>query len=224
MTQADDKQTVQRGLFITFEGVEGCGKSTQTELVAKWCRERGRDCVVTREPGGTPLGEHVRDVVLDAGLAVEPPAELFLYLAARAQHVLTVIRPAIDSGRWIICDRFADSSVAYQGYGRGLGAGFVSDLNLIATGGLVPDITFVLDTDVQAGLDRARSVSGHASGTAGDRIESASVEFHREVQRGFREIAANEPDRVKMVGPGTIEDVFATVVSCLERYIKERGR
>ncbi len=224
MTQADDRQTVQRGLFITFEGVEGCGKSTQTELVAEWCRERGRDCVVTREPGGTPLGEHVRDVVLDAGLAVEPLAELFLYLAARAQHVRTVIRPAIDSGRWIVCDRFADSSVAYQGYGRGLGAGFVSELNLIATGGLMPDITFVLDTDVQAGLDRARSVSGHAAGSAGDRIESASVEFHREVQRGFREITANEPDRVKMVGRGTIEDVFATVVSCLQQYIEEQGR
>jgi len=224
MTKHDDKQTVGRGLFITFEGVEGCGKTTQTELVAEWCREHGRDCVETREPGGTPLGEHVRNVVLDAELAVEPLAELFLYLGARAQHVRTVIRPAIDSGQWVMCDRFADSTVAYQGYGRGLGARFVRDLNLIATGGLVPDMTFVFDTDVQAGLERARSVSRQASRPAGDRIESDSIEFHREVQRGFREIAADEPGRVKIVGPGTIQNVFTTVVNRLEEYLKEQGR
>jgi len=224
MTKADDKQTVHRGLFIAFEGVEGCGKTTQTELVAGWCREHGRDCIVTREPGGTPFGEHVRNVVLDAELAVDPLAELFLYLAARAQHVRTVIRPAIDRGQWVMCDRFADSTVAYQGYGRGLGAKFVHDLNLIATDGLVPDIAFVFDTDVQTGLDRARYVSRHAAGSANDRIESASVEFHREVERGFREIAANEPARVKMVVPGTIEDVFATVVNRLEEYLMEHDR
>jgi len=220
MKQADRKDGREPGVFITLEGVEGCGKTTQTGLLAEWCIERGHECLVTREPGGTPLGEHVRDVVLDRGLAVEPLAELFLYLAARAQHVQTVIRPALDTGRWIICDRFADSTVAYQGYGRGLGVAFVADLNLLATGGLVPDITFVFETEVSVGLERARNMSRQSAGSAGDRIESDSIGFHDQVSRGFRELAAAEPGRVKLVPPGTIEDVHRTVVKCMEDYIR----
>jgi len=220
--KAESMDHEPRGLFITLEGVEGCGKTTQTELLASWCREQGHDCVVTREPGGTPLGEQVRSVVLDPGLAVDPLAELFLYLSARAQHVRTVIRPALEGGRWVLCDRFADSTLVYQGCGRGLGVEFVRDLNRVATEGMVPDITFVLDTDVRVGLERARLIASSAAGSVADRIESDSVEFHERVRHGFFDLAANEPGRVKIVEPGTVDEVFAAVVDHLTGYLKER--
>ncbi len=223
-TRAERAGAGNRGVFITFEGVEGCGKTTQAELLADWCRAKGYDCVLTREPGGTPLGERVRAVVLDAALAVGSLAELFLYLAARAQHVRTVIRPALDRGQWIVCDRFADSTTAYQGYGRGLGATFVAELNRIATDGLEPDVTFVLETDVRVGLARARTVSRGTDDNGGDRIESDAVEFHETVRRGFRELAANEPGRVRLIEQGSVEDVFAAVVAHVEEFLKERDR
>ena len=134
-----------------MEGAEGCGKTTQTRMLAEWCRDQGYKCLVTREPGGTPLGERVREVVLDPALAIDPTAELFLYLAARAEHVRTVIRPALEKGTWVISDRFADSTTAYQGNGRELGSEFVDALNFQAADDMEPDITFVFDVGVEEG-------------------------------------------------------------------------
>jgi len=220
MTQADDKQTVQRGLFITFEGIERCGKSTQTKLLAEWCRKKGYDCIATREPGGTPLGERLREIVLDSAFAVEPLAELFLFLAARVQHIHDVIEPALSRGQWVICDRFADSTLAYQSCGRGLSDDLLLDLNSRATRDLAPDITFVLQMNSHDGLDpsqRQRELFD-------DRIEADSRQFHERVLRGFLEIAKKEPERVKIVSPGNIKQVHTTVLKYLKDCLKERNR
>jgi dTMP kinase len=179
------------GRLIAFEGVEGAGKSTQLELLRQALEGRGREVVVTREPGGTPAGERVRAVVLDPGVELHPRAEALLFAAARAELVERVIRPALERGAVVLCDRYVDSSLAYQGGARGLGRGPVEDVNRFATGGLLPDLVVLLDLDPAAGLGRrARDP---------DRIEAQDLDFHRRVHDAFRDLAAADPERFCVV-------------------------
>ncbi len=195
------------GHFITFEGVEGCGKTTQIELLKTHLESKGYSVLVTREPGGVPIAEAIRAVLLDTGHdAMAPVTELLLYEAARAQIVEEIIRPALEAGRIVLCDRFADSTTAYQGAGRGLPMEEIERLHHLATRGVWPNLTFVLDLPVEQGLERAR-VRGRA-----DRMEQQALEFHRRVRLGFLEIAAREPRRVKVItGAQPIEDIAAII-------------
>jgi dTMP kinase len=177
-------------MFVTFEGLDGCGKTTQAALLAQSLRDEGVDVVATREPGGTPLGEAIRNLVLH-GDHVAPWAEAALYAASRAQHVEEVIRPALDRGATVVCDRYIDSSVAYQGVGRGLGLDEVLDLNLAVVGGLVPDKTVLVEIDVETALARV--------GETGDRIERAGAEFWPRVVEAYGALAARFPDRFVVV-------------------------
>jgi dTMP kinase len=193
------------GFFITFEGIEGSGKSTQASLLAAFLEEKGTPVLAVREPGGTAIGEKIRAILLnDEGAGMDPWTELLLYEACRAELVSKVIRPALDSGKVVICDRYTDSTLAYQGYGRGLDKGAVRELNKAASGGLTPDVTILVDCGVEEGLRRAMERI-EAKGAAAvsmnkeDRFEKESVEFHRRVRDGFLEIAALQPDRVHMV-------------------------
>jgi dTMP kinase len=177
-------------MFVTFEGLDGCGKTTQAALLAQSLRDEGVDVVATREPGGTPLGEAIRNLVLH-GDHVAPWAEAALYAASRAQHVEEVIRPALDRGATVVCDRYIDSSVAYQGVGRGLGLDEVLDLNLAVVGGLVPDKTVLVEIEVETALARV--------GETGDRIERAGAEFWPRVVEAYGALAARFPDRFVVV-------------------------
>jgi dTMP kinase len=179
------------GRLIAFEGVEGSGKSTQLELLRRLLEERGREVVVTREPGGTPAGERVRALVLDPAVELHPRAEALLFAAARAELVEAVIRPALERGAVVLCDRYLDSSLAYQGGARGLGRGPVEQINRFATGGLLPDLVVLLDLDPAAG--RARRPRDP------DRIEAQDLGFHRRVRDAFRDLAAAEPGRFAVV-------------------------
>ena len=178
-------------MFITFEGPEGAGKSTQIRLLAEHLRAAGYGVVVTREPGGTPIGDQVRAVLHDtANTAMSPTAEMLLYSASRAQLVNEVIRPALAAGDVVLCDRYADSTMAYQGFGRGLDRAMLATLTAIATGGLRPDLTLLLDLDVARGLARRRD-----EGEEMNRLDLEALEFHRRVRQGYLALAAAEPDR-----------------------------
>jgi len=194
------------GIFITVEGGEGVGKSTQARRLAERLRAHDLFVLELREPGGTPIGDRIRAIVLDhPGVMISPRAELLLYEAARAELTANVIVPALERGEAVVCDRFFDSSTAYQGYARGLGARLVGELNLAATGGLRPDLTVLLTLDSDAALKRA--VRGGA-----DRIEAESSAFHRAVAEGFAAIAAAEPERVVTVDATGSEDEVAARV------------
>ena len=199
-------EAVGDGFFITFEGIEGSGKSTHSSLLAGYLGMNGVPVVAVREPGGTPIGEKIRAILLsDDGVGMDPWTELLLYEACRAELVAKVIRPALAEGRVVICDRYTDSTLAYQGFGRGLDKAAVRELNDSASGGLRPDLTVLIDCEVEVGLERAngRIETEAASAGAGpreDRFEKESVEFHRRVRAGFLEIGAAEPERVRIVG------------------------
>lgn len=193
------------GLFVAFEGGEGVGKSTQIALAAQWVRAQGREVLETREPGGTPLGVELRRLVLDPDGHVTPRSETLLYAADRAHHVDTVIRPALDAGVVVFTDRYVDSTLAYQGAGRGLGddARWVTTW---ATGGLTPDLTVLLDLDPAVGLARAGARSRL------DRLEGASMDFHRAVRAEFLALAAAEPARYLVVDATLAPDDIAAAV------------
>lgn len=205
-------------MFVSFEGIEGCGKSTQLSLLAEELARRGAAVVTTREPGGTPLGEKLRSLLLDPAFAPTPWAELFLLEAARAQLVSTVIRPALERGAWVLADRFADSSLAYQAGGRGLPWRQVRAVNRMATGGLAPHRTVVLELPVPQALERAR---GRATTTAANRrFEDEAELFHRRVAAAFRRLAVLEPQRVRVVdGRGTPQEVHARVLTALAELL-----
>ncbi len=187
------------GKLFTFEGPEGGGKSTHAAALAQKLREAGHTVKLTREPGGTWLGEAVREILKDHQPPPPTPvAELMLFLAARAQLVEEVIRPALAAGAHVVCDRFADSTAVYQGYGRQFNHAQVRELNRLATGGLIPDRTFLLDLDVSAGLLRAQSRQSDG-GRGTDRIEREALEFHERVRQGYLELARQEPGRFQVL-------------------------
>ena len=184
-------------LFITFEGPEGSGKTTQANLLADHLTDRGHTVKLTREPGGTSIGELIRDIILDpAHEQMFPRTELLLYLATRAQHVSEKIKPALEEGDVVICDRFSDASVVYQGIARRLGVEKVKQLNKYATESLAPDLTFIMDVPVETGLDEARFSSSPKWNTnGGDRIEQEDQNFHQTIRKGYRRLAEEEPER-----------------------------
>jgi len=212
-----------RGVFITFEGTEGTGKSTQAALLAENLRGEGRRVMVTREPGGTRLGEELRRILLGDGFEeLDPTAELFIYMADRAQHVAQVILPALDEGKVVICDRFTDATVAYQGEGRGLRREMIESLNAEAALGLVPDLTILLDfEDVAEGLGRAaeRNRREGKDGT-GDRFERKEVDFHRRVQQGYRSLAKTDPARYRSLAANlALEDLHAQIMALVREAL-----
>ncbi len=185
----------QRGLFITFEGVEGAGKSTQIRRLAASLEEEGVSVLVTREPGGTQISERIRELLLERRHhKMVSTTELLLYAAARSQHVVESIVPALEEGQTVISDRFGDATTAYQGHGRGLDLELINRLNRVATGGLVPDLTIVLDVPVKVGLGRARRRRRRM-----DRLEIENLEFHQRVREGYLAIAKEEPQRVVVI-------------------------
>ena len=192
------------GYFIAFEGGEGAGKSTQESLLAEALAKRGLSVVRTREPGGTPAGERIREVLLSPEFdGLDARAEALLFAAARGEHVARVIRPALDRGDVVICDRYLDSSVAYQGYGRELGPSRVRDLSLWATGGLLPDLTIVLDVDPTVGLARFDQR---------DRLEAEPLAYHQAVRAAFLALAEAEPDRYLVIDAAGQADDIATAI------------
>ena len=205
------------GRFITFEGGEGCGKSTQIRILAERLRAAGREVLLTREPGGTTLAEKIRSLVREE--SDDPPnsrAETLLFLASRAQVVENVIRPALAAGTWVLCDRFADSTFAYQGYGRGLDLASLKELNSFATGGLVPDRTVLLEVSPEVSAKRMRAREA-ATNTDADRMEKAGDGFHSRLKQGFLELAAMEPERFAVIpADGSVEEVEEAVWNSIQ--------
>ena len=196
---------MNKGLFITFEGADGCGKTTQLNLLREYLINKNFDVLVTREPGAKGLGEKLRDILLNYNGEVSNRCESFLFLADRAQHIDTIVKPALAKGQIILCDRHTDSTVAYQGYGRGIDIEQINRLNEIATDGLKPDLTFVFDIDIETSMSRV--------GTEKDRMESAGNDFFNRVRNGYLEIAKNEPQRVKVIdATRSIDEVFDSVL------------
>lgn len=192
-------------LFITFEGADGCGKTTQIELLNKYLQQKGFKTLVTREPGAKGLGEKLREILLNYDGEVSPNCESFLFLADRAQHVDCVIKPALKDGVIVLCDRHTDSTVAYQGYGRQLDIEQIKKLNEIAVNGLKPDLTIVFDIDIETSMQRV--------GKTKDRMESAGKDFFNRVRNGYLAIAKEEPNRVKVINSAdTIERIHEKVV------------
>jgi len=207
--------------FITFEGIDGSGKSTQMRLLASELRLRGQEVVSTREPGGTPLGQHIRQLLLEAEEQVDPLAELLLYAADRAQHVRSHVRPALDSGHVVLSDRYADATVAYQGAGRGFPAELVSELVVLATGGLMPDLTLIFDLPVDESQRRqARRMSkGHKA----DRLDAEDAAFHTRVRDAYLRIAAAEPERVRVIdAAGSVQETQGHVMRLVMPFLDSR--
>ncbi|MBI3454655.1 MAG: dTMP kinase [Candidatus Rokubacteria bacterium] len=207
------RQLDPRGRLITVEGVEGAGKSTQVARLAAWLGGLGLRVVTTSEPDGSPLGAWVRRVLADRS-PLDPLTECLLFATARAEHVRRVIRPALASGAVVICDRYADSTVAYQGYGRGVPLEVIAELNRLATDGLVPDLTLVLDLDVTEGLRRARRrpLAPLEAGSGPDPFERLGLEFHERVRKGYRAIHEREPDRVELLDAHQSEEALAAAI------------
>ena len=179
-------------MFITFEGIEGCGKTTQIKRLAKRMDRYGIPLITTLEPGGTRIGRDIRTILLDSrNKDLSPLAELILYAADRAQHIEEVIKPALDQEKWVLCDRFFDATVAYQGSARGLDMGLITMLNETVTQGIRPDMTFLLDCPVEVGLDRALKRNQEPSQKGQDRFERERLDFHREVRKGYLSLARN---------------------------------
>lgn len=227
---------MQRGKFITFEGIDGCGKTTQLPLLARHLAEQGVPCLVTREPGGTAIGKRIRAVLLDVpaeqDAPVEPLTELLLYAADRAQHVRQLIQPALAAGMFVLSDRYADATIAYQGYGRGFDLPMVEHLMDLATGGLKPDVTLLFDLEVQTGLSRvhgrakapaadiAATNQATASAEQPDRLDLEPLEFHERVRRGYHLLAAREPERFHLIpAAGSIETVQSLMIAEVEKFL-----
>lgn len=208
-----------RGRFITFEGGEGAGKTTQVKRVAAYLAERGVEVVATREPGGTKLAEAVRTLVLsDASAALTAEGEAALFAVARADHVDRVIRPALEEGRWVLCDRFFDSSEAYQGAERGAAPAVLRDLEFLAVAGTRPDLTIIFDLPAELGMERASRRQTEAAGA--DRFEREALDRHERRRLAFLAVAAREPQRCVVVDASASEDeVFAAIIAAVERRL-----
>lgn len=203
-------------MFITFEGPEGSGKSTQIQRVGAWYRANVRECIVTKEPGGTPISDRVRAILLDsAATGMDAMTELLLYAASRRQHVVEVIRPAQDRGSVVFCDRYTDATLAYQGYGRLLDLDKLRTLNQWATDGLAPDLTLLFDIDEAKGLARAHARNAEMTVDEG-RFEAEDLRFHRRVREGYLAMAVAEPTRFAVIdADGTIDEVFDRTIHTL---------
>ncbi|MDS1029761.1 dTMP kinase [Bacillota bacterium LX-D] len=208
-----------QGKFITIEGPDGAGKSTQANLLSKYFQSLGFQVVLTREPGGTPLAEKIRDLLLDPeNIKMKPLTEVLLYAASRAQHVGELIYPALEAGKIVISDRFSDSSVVYQGVGRGLNKKQIQQINSYAALGLQPDLTILLDLDPAKGLERLKC--RYKGRQCLDRLEQESLDFHRRLRAGYLALAEEEPKRIKIIGAeGTIEEIHRLVRSLVQDFL-----
>lgn len=215
MTQGEHPQNADRGRFITLEGGEGAGKTSNLHAITQWLRERGIDHIVTREPGGTPLAEDIRALLLSHHEErMCEMTELLLIFAARAQHLDQVIRPALNAGKWVVSDRFTDATYAYQGGGRGLNQHTIASLESLVQGALRPDLTVILDLDPLVGLERARKRASL------DRFEQEKLEFFDRVRASYCERAAAEPGRCVLIDASrTLDEVQGDVVRALERVL-----
>ena len=204
-----------KGKFVSFEGGDGAGKSTQISLLSSCLKDVGISTVLTREPGGTRLSEEIRQWVLHRSDAIDPVTEALLIFAARAQHPAELIVPALEGGRWVLCDRYTDASYAYQGGGRGLPFEVIGSLEAIATRGLRPDLTIFLDLNVEEGVRRSSGRGNHR-----DRFEAQELEFKHRVRSAYQEIAKDNPDRIKSVdASGSIDEVHAQVKSLMRHCL-----
>ncbi len=211
-----------KGIFITFEGVEGSGKTTQIELLEKALEAKGLQVIKTQEPGGTKIGAMIRKILLDSrNKEIDPMTELMLYSASRAQHIKEVITPAVKEGKIVLCDRFSDATVAYQGYGRGLDLEGIRKLDLLLTGGMKPSITIILDLDPEKGLLRAKKRIEKNRSLKEWRIEQEGLSFHKRVRQGYLKLAEEEPDRIKVIGADLpVEEVHKRIVEVVEERLK----
>jgi dTMP kinase len=211
--------------FITLEGIEGSGKTTQVRTLAAWLRQRGMTVRTTREPGGCPIADAIREILLHpANDVLVPRAELLLYAAARAQHVEEVILPALEKGETVLCDRFSDATLAYQGNGRGLDFSLIAQLNGLAAGNLVPQLTLLLDMPAEEGLMRARRRNAATEENREDRFEQESLAFHRRVREGYLAIASRET-RVRVIDAcGTESEVAARIAGAVEEFFTTADR
>jgi len=216
------KKKLKRGVFITFEGVEGCGKSTHSKKVFKHLKRLGYPCVRTREPGGTPVGKKIRKILLDPkNKRMNDLAELFLFEASRAQIVGKVISPALAKNKIVICDRFFDATTVYQGYADGLDKAMIKTLNMTATGGLTPDLTIIMDIGIRKGMERATKYRKK------DRMEEKPLKYHDKVRKGYLDVAKKEPGRVKLIKTKddkkeTQESVKREVMRVIQRHTHAR--
>lgn len=196
----------KKGYFITFEGIDGCGKSTQLDAVYDFLTSKGYKCIKTREPGALELGKKIREILLHHNGIVSDKCEMFLFLADRSQHIDTLIRPSVEKGMVVLCDRHTDSTIAYQGYGRGQDVEKLIELNNIATDGMKPDLTFLFDVDTETGAKRA--------GNNPDRMEASGKEFFSRVRQGYLSLAKRYPERIKVInGENSKEIVYNEVKS-----------
>ncbi len=206
---------MQKGLFITFEGADGSGKTTQLNNIKSFLEQKGFDVVVTREPGALEIGQKIRNILLHHDGIVADRCEMFLFLADRAQHVETFIKPAINEGKVVLCDRHTDSTIAYQGYGRGQDINLLKELNEIAVNNIKPDLTLVFDVSTEIAQERV--------GSEKDRMESAGLEFHRKVRNGYLELQKQESDRIKLVNANnSIEEVFEDTKKIVDKLLQEK--
>jgi len=212
--------TTEKGLFISFEGIEGTGKTIQSKLLYEHLIKNGYNVILTEEPGGTKIGLKIRDVLLSVeNREITPVTELLLYNASRAQHVKEVILPALTKGSVVITDRFTDSTVAYQGYGRGIELELIDSLERIVTEGIRPDFTLLLDLDVETGLLRNKGINKT------DRLELEDVEFHKRVRNGYLQIAAKEPERIKLINASKgIQEIQGRIIDIVTSCIKSRKK
>jgi len=209
------------GAFITFEGIDGCGKSTQLRLLASELRVRGLEVVATREPGGTTLGQRLRAALLDVQEQVDPLAELLVFAADRAHHVRTLLLPALETNQIVLSDRYADATVAYQGGGRGFEPKLIQDIVQLATGGLMPDLTLLFDLSVAESAVRTRR---RVASKNTDRLDSEDVEFHTRVRNAYLEIAKAEPERFQVIDArGAVQETHQMVMDIVMPFLKGRG-
>lgn len=214
--------------FITFEGIEGCGKSTQVKLAGEYLKQQRLPFITTEEPGGTSIGRKIREMLLVKAphdtAKMSSETELLLFSAARAQHVREVIRPSLKAGKMVLCDRFSDATIAYQGFGRGLDIDFIRRINDFSAAGLKPDSTLLFDLPVDMGLRRAMErISGNKRIPAEDRFEREALEFHSKVREGYLSLARNEPERFRIVDASRdIEYVHGEVCAHLSQFINKK--
>lgn len=209
-----------KGVFISFEGIEGTGKSTQTKLLSQYLKAKGFSVTLTAEPGGTDISLKIRELLLSVdSRGMHPVTELLLYNASRVQHIAEIIMPALQRGDIVITDRFSDSTVAYQGYGRGIDLKLIDSLDAIAVSRLRPHLTFLLDIEVETGLKRNREINKN------DRLELEDISFHEKARNGFLSIAEKEPERIKLIACSEgIAEVHKKIVNIIDTFLKDIGK